>query len=119
MLAALQPYHCLAEAQLADVLLAEARIDEALEHASSAAARLETLGTIDEGESLVRVVYAEALRENGDDVGFRAALATAHARLLTRAARFHQDAERRRFPENIPENARTLALVSRWSSSAA
>ena len=111
MLAAFRPYLCLATAQLADVLLAQGRSAEALDHARVAFDELDTLGELVEGEALVRVVYCEALHAGGAAYAARDALTAAHARLLARAARFSNEAQRRRFLRDIPEHARTLALA--------
>ncbi|MFT3768944.1 MAG: protein kinase [Minicystis sp.] len=113
VLGAFRSFQCLATAQLADVLLARGRAGEALARARVALTQLQSLGTIDEGEALVRVVHVEALVANGHEDAATAALAAARARLLASAARFTDEDQRRRFLHDIPENARTLALVAR------
>jgi tetratricopeptide (TPR) repeat protein len=84
--------------------------DAALEHAEDAMARLLSLGRIEEGEALVRLVVAEARAANGDDEGARFALHDAARHLLARAARLPAE-QRARFLTRVPENARTLALA--------
>jgi gamma-glutamyltranspeptidase/glutathione hydrolase len=48
------------------------------------------------------------------NVGFVRAIADARARLLTTAGRIGDPAYRRSFLEDVPENARTLALAHAW-----
>ena len=62
----------------------------------------------------MHVLHAEALHANGEHRAARAAVAAARDRLLARAACIGSDAWRRSFLENIPENARTLALAEAW-----
>ena len=102
---------------LARALLAQGRAAEALEVAREAFSQLETLGSIEEGESMVRLVYAEALAAQGaqgaqgaESPGALVAAVSARDRLLTRAARISDPAWRERFLQHVPENARTLAL---------
>ena len=102
------PLRCNALAVLASILLQRGDIEGASAAAAKARVQLERLGAIDEGESIVRLTYAETLRASGDLDGARVAIASARDRLLERAARFRDDAQRKRFLEAIPENARTL-----------
>jgi eukaryotic-like serine/threonine-protein kinase len=98
---------------LSSVLLASGRAADAVEVASSAHRILEDLHGIEDGEALIRVVYAEALIRSGDERAARAVIHAAHARVLQRAGRIHDDERRRSFLEAVPENARTLALATR------
>jgi eukaryotic-like serine/threonine-protein kinase len=75
-------------------------------------ALLDALGGLEEGEALVRVVHAEALRATGDDAGARAAIRAAKARLDARAAKLEDPALERSFRTRVPENARTLELAA-------
>ncbi len=88
--------------------LAEGRPAEALAAAEEAISLLTALDGIEEGEALIRVVYAEALAAAGDAAGARAAAAEARERLLARAARVVDPELRRSFLERVPENARTM-----------
>jgi len=88
----------------------------ALAASSEAAAELVALGEIEEGESSVRLTHAEALAQNGADAEARVALETARERLLARAARIEELAWRERFLNDVPVNARILALASQWSA---
>ena len=97
--------------------LARARLgggdrDGGLAAASEAHAALERLGEIEEGESMVRLTYAEALAAAGLEVEARAALAVARQRLLARADRVADLGWRHRFLHEVPVNARILALAA-------
>jgi tetratricopeptide (TPR) repeat protein len=87
--------------------------------ALAAATELAALGEIEEGESAVRLTHAEALAASGADAEARAALETARERLLARAARIEEPAWRERFLNDVPVNARILALASQWAAAAA
>ncbi|WP_437827053.1 protein kinase domain-containing protein [Sorangium sp. So ce1153] len=103
---------------LAGVLLAAGRAAEALETANRAAEVAAPIvaaqGHLEEGESQIYLVRAEALEACGARDAARAAIATARERLLERAARIANPAWRASFLENVPEHARTLALAHRW-----
>jgi tetratricopeptide (TPR) repeat protein len=107
-------FHAYARAILADVRLAEGSAEGALADAEAAMAILESLPGIEEGDSLIRVVHADALAATGDRAGARAAVEEARARLLARAAKVVDPALRRSFLERVPENARTLARAREW-----
>jgi hypothetical protein len=103
---------------LAQVLLAQGRTPEALERAEAGLQLLESLGGIDDGEALIRLVHAEALHAAGQGDAARAALGAAAVRLRARAERIGSAALRQSFLERVPENARTLALEKAWAASA-
>jgi eukaryotic-like serine/threonine-protein kinase len=105
------PVWGLCVAMLAEVRLAAGRNADALESARQAHELLEKLGGIDEGESLVRLVHAQALAATGDLDGARVAIRAARDRLLARAAKITDERLRAGFLESVPENARTLALA--------
>ncbi|MBI4703691.1 MAG: AAA family ATPase [Deltaproteobacteria bacterium] len=104
----------MAQALLASVLLAQGRSAEALASARQAKQGLDSCGGIQEGEALVRLVWAEALDATGDREAARAAIAAAHERLLERASRIDDEELRASFLERVPENARTMELAQRW-----
>ena len=112
-LVSMPPMHAQALAVLADVLLARERVGEALEAAAEAAKLLASLGTIHEGEALIRLSHARALHAAGDERALPA-IAEAQGCLLTRAAKLQEPALRASFLEQVPENARTLALAAQW-----
>ena len=80
--------------------------------AREAHAALERLGEIEEGESIVRLTYAEALAAAGEHGQAQAALAIARQRLLARADRVADLGWRHRFLHEVPVNARILALAA-------
>jgi len=110
---------CYALAVLAEVLLARGRGREALEHAEEAMRLLTALSGLEEGEAFVRLTLAEALRANGAVDRSREAICAARDSVLAAAASIDDPERRRRFLENVPENARTLALARRWLGEAA
>jgi hypothetical protein len=106
------PDCAVALAALSRVLLAQERSAEALAAAEEAMAVLRELGTIQEGESLIRLAFAEALLVLGD-ARAQAAVDEAQAALLARAASIADPAGRRSFLERVPENVRTAELAAR------
>ncbi len=95
--------------------LARARLgggdrDGGLAAAGEAHAALERLGEIEEGESMVRLTYAEALAAAGQGAEARAALVLARERLLARADRVADLGWRHRFLHEVPVNVRILSL---------
>lgn len=105
-------------ATLARVLLGQGRRDEALAAAREAVSLRDAVAGVDEGESLVRLVHAEALEAAGDHEAAREAIVKAHRRLLERAARIQQAVWRESFLGNVPDNARTIALGAAWAGRA-
>ncbi len=104
-----QPLRAGALSMLADARLAAGELDLALSAAREAMDILEALTGIEEGESLIRLTFAEALAAHGDLPAARAAFREARERLLRRAAKVGDPALRRSFLERVPENARTMA----------
>jgi eukaryotic-like serine/threonine-protein kinase len=111
VLVAMPPLHAFAVAVLARALLAQGRLDEALEAAVMAAAVLASLGSIEEGDAMVRLVHAEALAALGMNERYAAAVSEARDHLLVRAARISDPRWRERFLTSVPDNARTLELA--------
>jgi eukaryotic-like serine/threonine-protein kinase len=72
---------------------------------------------VEDGEALVRVVFAEALLASGDAAGAKAAAVAAKERLVARGAAIADPDFRRRFFEEVPEHARTMALARRLGGS--
>ncbi|WP_437973000.1 protein kinase [Sorangium sp. So ce295] len=99
---------------LARVLLGRGRTDEGMRAAAEASARLSEFGTLEEGESLVRLTYAEALAASGRRAEAEAAIASARTALLARAEQLSDPAWRERFLRDVPDNARTLELARQW-----
>jgi len=99
-------------AELAKFLLVQGRTREALIAAREAHELFDALGGVEEGESQIRLMIAETLHATGDREGARTAIRRARERLLARAAKITDGEWRTSFLENLPENARTLALAT-------
>ncbi|AUX27367.1 protein kinase [Sorangium cellulosum] len=106
------PLRAAAVALLSRALLAQGRAAEALPVAREAFAQLEETGSLEEGESLVRLAYAEALAAAGAERAAAEALAAAREQLLRRAEKISDPSIRERFLTCVPDNAKTLALAS-------
>jgi tetratricopeptide (TPR) repeat protein len=101
-------------ATLADILLEQGNVTEALENAGRAIELLQSLGQVEEGEALARLVYAEALGASGERAEARAAIGQARDRLLARAGKIADLASRASFLERVHEHARTLTVARAW-----
>ncbi len=108
------PSRVFALGALARAQIANDRAIAALEAAEHALDLLEAMGGIEEGESLVRLVVAEAKHAVGDQEGASSAIAAAQGRLLTRANAISDPAFRKSFLRDVAENARTLSLARDW-----
>ncbi len=115
--AAGSPMMAYALAALGDVLAAMGRHGEARQHAEAAYRLLTSLGGIDDGDTFVRLVFAESAMARGDLASARRAITSARDRMLERAARISVPAWRDSFLARVPENARTLALAEALSTS--
>jgi tetratricopeptide (TPR) repeat protein len=105
-------FRALAGTILADLHLAGGRAAEALAAAEDAMSLLTSLDGIEEGESFIRIVYAESLHAAGDPERALAALGEARDRLLARARKVLDPHHRKSFLERVPENARTMARAA-------
>jgi tetratricopeptide (TPR) repeat protein len=105
------PLRACALALLARALLSQGRAGEALPPAEEAHAELQRAGTLEEGEALVRLVYAEALEAAGRLRDAGEARASARTWLLERAARISDPAWRERFLTQVPDHAAILATA--------
>jgi eukaryotic-like serine/threonine-protein kinase len=103
-------------ADLAAILLRQGRNREALIAAREAHDLFDALGGVEEGESQIRLIIAEALHANGDMKAARTAIERARDRLLARAAKITDPEWRSSFLDNLPENARTIALARELGS---
>jgi len=106
--------HMAATVTLAAALLAQGRAAEALAAAEDAMAQYEALGAFGFRGAYARLVHVEVLEATGDHAGAARALSAAHDRLRIQAAKIGDLALRRGFLEDLPENARTLALARQW-----
>ena len=100
---------------LAAALLAQGRAAEALVAAEEAMKQYEALGAFGFRGAYARLVHVEALEATGDHAKASQALSAARDRLLIQTAKIGDLALRRGFLEDLPENARTLALARQWS----
>ncbi|WP_437640990.1 serine/threonine-protein kinase [Sorangium sp. So ce854] len=112
------PMRAYAVAVLGRALLHLGRAGEALAAAARARALLDEVG-VEEGESVVRLVHAEALWACGHGAEAAQAIAAARARLLERAAKIRDEVFREHFLERAADNARTLELARAWLGEAA
>jgi hypothetical protein len=96
---------------LAQALLRQSRTQEALGHVKEALSLFAPLGGVDMGESLIRLVYAQALLQNGQLGSAKLAAQRAKDALLVRANKINDDELRDIFLQKIPENAQTLAFA--------
>ena len=64
--------------------------------------------------TLIQLVHAEVLEASGEPAAAREALREARDDLQVKAGRIDDPDVRRRFLEDVPENARTLALAREW-----
>jgi serine/threonine protein kinase len=104
----------LAAARLVDVRLRRGAVREALALANELQAALAESGAHGLRGTLGRLLHAEALHASGDPDGARAALRVALDDLQARAARIDDAAARRRFLDDVPENARVVLLAREW-----
>jgi tetratricopeptide (TPR) repeat protein len=105
-------------ATLADILLEQGNVTESLEVAGRAIDLLESLGQVEEGEALARLVYAEALGASGERAAARSAIVLARDRLLARAGKIADPASRASFLERVHEHARTMTVARTWTDDA-
>jgi tetratricopeptide (TPR) repeat protein len=103
-----------ARAALAKTLLLQARADEALVQAREAYRLLEEQKRVEDGEALIRLVYAESLLAVGREEEARATIDDAADRLIQRASKIEQPAWRETFLGRIRWHADTLAAARRF-----
>jgi hypothetical protein len=99
---------------LASAVLGKGDAAEAHALASEGMRMLLELGGIDDGESIIRLVYAQSLHAVGRADEAAEAIRAAKERVLSRAGRIASPDVRASFLSGIPENARTLELASEW-----
>ena len=107
-------------ATLSAIRLGQGRAGEALAAAEDAMARYEAMGGCGMFRgALVRLAHAEALHATGAHDAARRAIADARARLRAIADKIADPDYQASFLENVPGNARTLALAAAWLGDAA
>lgn len=105
-----------AHAVQADILLAQGQPAAALDLATSAMNILQELEGVEEGESLIRVVHALALRGLGHAQEGKRWINVARRGLRAKAARIGDERWRQCYLENDPDNARLLRIAANWTS---
>jgi len=119
VLLAKQPaFRAVALATLAQVLLATARIPEAREMAEEALSVRLLVDHMPEGESLVRLTYAEALWADGRADEARVAIREALDNLVERASRISDPRLRASFLNEVKVNVSILERARAWSPDA-
>jgi eukaryotic-like serine/threonine-protein kinase len=108
--------HALALGALAEIRFERGAAEEALTLTREAMKLLSSVGGIEEGEALVRLLHAEALRATGAERDARDAICSARDRLLERAYRIGDPDMRTGFLERVPAHKRTIELCEEWSS---
>jgi eukaryotic-like serine/threonine-protein kinase len=115
LLADVRPLLPAAIAALARALLAQGRTDEALDHARRAHQQLEEVGTVEDGEASIRLIYAETLLAVGEVAAAREVMSKARRRLDERAAAIDKVEWRQAFFQQLPDNVRTLEVERQLS----
>jgi hypothetical protein len=117
-LSTIPPLRAFALGVLSEILRLRGHTEAALGAAVEGTDLLLATGGMEEGESSLRLAYAEALAAVGDRPAAADAITVARRRLLARAARIADPAWRRSFCERVLENARTLSLARAWAGDA-
>jgi tetratricopeptide (TPR) repeat protein len=105
----------IALATLAQVLLRIERSEEAMRVAQQAYDQLLQLDLVQEGESLTRLVYAEALWANGRFEEAQNAILEAKDNLLERADRLGAEDAQQSFLDRVAENVAILRHAQDWA----
>ncbi|WP_394820742.1 protein kinase domain-containing protein [Pendulispora albinea] len=109
-------YAALGFTALVRARLAQGRIAAALRASRAAMALVKPPRSIGPTEAGIRLVHADALHAAGDHARARAAIETARARVLARAARCKDEEGRRRYLEMSPSARATLERAAQWST---
>ena len=104
----------IALATQARIHLASGAIDLGLRDARCAIESLNALDQVQEGESLIRLTWAEALAAVGRIDDARQAIVAARMNLDKRAGCIHNEQLRASFLQNVPENARIVRFAQEW-----
>ncbi|HXU80107.1 MAG TPA: hypothetical protein VN914_01835, partial [Polyangia bacterium] len=102
----------LAVAGLAEALLGQRRVGEALEQAREANRILEQQGYVEDGEALVRLSLVECLLAAGDELAAREVGLRAYRRLIERATAIDDPELRKMFLTSFPDHRRTVELAA-------
>jgi hypothetical protein len=102
------------QATRAQILLARGEIERALGLSRAAYDHLEALGSVDDGEALVRLVHAECLKAARRDAEAVASIRHAAGLLRARAEQIRPEPWAEGFLRRIMEHRRTLELEADW-----
>jgi eukaryotic-like serine/threonine-protein kinase len=105
------PLHCYAMAVLGDIFESAGRDADALAVAESAAGLREEIGGIDEGDALLDLVLARALRGTGRVAQAQEVVRLGTAALEARSARIRDPGTRAAFRSRVPEHAALQSLA--------
>ncbi len=98
----------------ASLQLARGQTDVALKSATEAFGTLERIGGLEEGEPLIRLVYAMALRAAGQEAEGRKRITEARGRLFDVARRLGDKRWQNVFLSGAPDNAKLLSVAAQW-----
>ncbi len=98
----------------ASLQIGRSQVEVALKSATEAFMTLERLAGIEEGEPLIRLVYALALRAAGQEAEGRKRIGEARTRLFDIARRLGERRWQNTFLCGAPDNALLLAVASQW-----
>jgi serine/threonine protein kinase/tetratricopeptide (TPR) repeat protein len=102
------PIRATALAVLAEIYLALGDPQQALSASTQGIELLESLGSTEDNEALIRLMYAESLAACSYREAANEALYRAKERLFVRAAKIKDKTWRTNFVENVPEHRRTF-----------
>lgn len=100
------------------VLLLQDDAAGALSLAEEGMQALEELGGMHQGEAVLRMMHATALRHAGESGRALAAIQEARTQLISRAACINDTTWRELFLSEVPEHRQTLALAAAWLAAA-
>jgi len=98
-------------AALAQALVGQGKVQDALDYGQRAYALLQEMGRVEDEEALIRVAYAECLIAIGRDQEANQVIREANSRLEERAAAIDDPAWRSAFLSCVPSHAATIALA--------
>jgi serine/threonine protein kinase len=98
----------------ATLQIGRGQFDVALKCTTEAFMTLERLGGIEEGEPLIRLVYALALRGAGQEADGRKRIGEARTKLFDMARRLGEKRWQNAFLTGAPDNALLLSVATQW-----
>ena len=110
------PLRARALATLARIHLIQGHPGPAFHAAAEALNLMESIGSVESSEFLVRLVYAQALQASGEEGAAIRKIAQARDLLVSRATQISRPEWRASFLENVPENKEILRLAGNQSA---